>query len=128
LKTYPIVRPEIIFSTFILDSKGEKLFQTSFSSEPFPIFLSLITKMDPRNIRSVSKKRSAPSPDKEFRFQPEPERSDKGHESLRLRPRVRTSVILAALSGEKEKRRSPHKSPYFTPFRDFQDKEVALDS
>jgi hypothetical protein len=89
--------------------------------------------MDPRNIKSVSKKRSASSPDKEFRFQPEPERSDKGHESLRLRPRVRTSVILAALSGEKEKRReekrrSPHKSPSFTPFRDFQDKEVALDS
>jgi hypothetical protein len=105
-----------------LTQKGKIISDIFFIRTFFPIFLSLITKMDTRNIRSVSKKRSASSPNKEFKFQLEPEKSDKGYRSFRLRPRVRVSVILEALSGGKEGR-SPHRSPSFTPFRDFQDRE-----
>jgi len=42
--------------------------------------------MEPRNTRPISTKKSAPALDKEFRFQPEPEKSNNGNGSLILGP------------------------------------------
>jgi hypothetical protein len=40
--------------------------------------------MEPRNTRPILRKRSAPALDKEFRFQPEHEKSNNGNGSLIL--------------------------------------------
>jgi hypothetical protein len=74
--------------------------------------------MDPKIIKVFSKKRSASSPDDEFKFQLEPERSDRRYESFRFGPRVREDVILMAFSSE-EDRRFHHRSPSSTFFKDF---------
>jgi hypothetical protein len=49
--------------------------------------------MEPRNTRLSSRKINAPVLNKEFRFQPELEKSNKGHGSLKLGPRVRGDAI-----------------------------------
>lgn len=50
--------------------------------------------MEPRNTRLSSRKISSPVFDKEFKFQPKPEKSNKGHGSLKLGPRVQGDAIL----------------------------------
>lgn len=50
--------------------------------------------MEPRNIRLSSRKINSLVFDKEFRFQPKPEKSNKGHRSLELGPRVQGDAIL----------------------------------
>jgi len=49
-KFAPAERPQIIFATFILDPKEEKLFQISFSLEPFSLsFFYLKKKWTPKS-------------------------------------------------------------------------------
>jgi hypothetical protein len=83
-------------------------------------YLLLRAKIDPRNIRHISKKRSASSLNEEI--QPKHERSDRGHRSLILGPRTRESATLAVSFGGEEERRSPCRSPSFTLFKDFQER------
>jgi len=54
--------------------------------------------MDLGKIRFVSKKKGVASFEKKFRFQPEPERSSRGHGSIRLCPTTREGGTLASTS------------------------------
>ena len=48
--------------------------------------------MDPRNVWFVSKKRGAPTPEEEFKFQPEPKRNGRGKGPIRPGPRTKGAV------------------------------------
>jgi len=56
--------------------RGKTISDIFFIGTFFLIFFLLGTKMDPKIIKVFSKKRSASSPDDEFKFQPEPEIGD----------------------------------------------------
>jgi len=78
--------------------------------------------MEHENIRPIYKKKNVTSIDKEFMFQPEPERSNKGYGSFKLGPRVRVGATLVTFSNEEEERISPRRSPSSTSTRDFQER------
>jgi hypothetical protein len=75
----------------------------------------LLELMEPKNTRPSSRKRSAPTLDKEFRFHSKYEKNDRGHRSLILGLKVRGDVILALSSGGEERR--SHKGLSASPTR-----------
>ena len=76
--------------------------------------------MKHKNIKPIYKKKKyVTSINKEFMFQPEPKRSNKGYGSLRLGLKVRVGATLTTFSSEKKERISPRISLSSAPTRDF---------
>jgi hypothetical protein len=69
--------------------------------------------MDRKNVKSVFKKRGAPVLNKEFKFQLEPKRSNRGQGPIR--PRLRTKEGTLASTFSREVRNPYRRGPSPTP-------------
>jgi hypothetical protein len=70
--------------------------------------------MDHKNVKSISKKRGAPVLNKEFKFQLEPKRSNRGQGPIRLGLRTKEDGTLASTSSSEVRnpyRRGPSPTP-----------------